>query len=88
MSTQFSTDELYQQLQSNQITWLEFMHQSEYSEEYSAWCKDTGLIPMSSSAVKKYLDRPPELRQEFLKEYVLTHHFPDSDNKLMQSISR
>jgi len=49
---------------------------------------DTGLIPMSSSAVKKYLDCPPELRQEFLKEYVLTHHFPDSDNKLMQSISR
>lgn len=50
--------------------------------------KDTGLIPMSSSAVKKYLDRPPEFRQEFLKGYVLTHHFPDSDNKLMQSISR
>lgn len=50
MSTQFSTDELYQQLQSNQITWLEFMHQSEYSEEYSAWCKETGLFESEESA--------------------------------------
>ena len=50
MSTQFSTDELYQQLQSNQITWLEFMHQSEYSEEYSAWCKETWLSESEESA--------------------------------------
>ena len=33
-----------------QITWLEFMHQSEYSEEYSAWCKETGLSESEESA--------------------------------------
>jgi hypothetical protein len=26
------------------------MHQSEYSEEYSAWCKETGLSESEESA--------------------------------------
>lgn len=50
MSTYISTEELYQQLQANQITWLDFMHQSEYSEEYREWCQDTGLSESEETA--------------------------------------
>lgn len=35
-----SIEELCELRQSGQITWLEFALQSEYSEEYSEWCKE------------------------------------------------
>lgn len=50
MSTKFTLDELYWQLQSKVITWLDFMYQSEYAEEYREWCMENDLQESEDTA--------------------------------------
>lgn len=51
MSTQPTLDELYLQLQNEEITWLDFARRSEYAEEYRDWCREVDLSENEDSAV-------------------------------------
>lgn len=76
MSAQKSIETLYEQLQNQEITWLTFVQESEYSEEFTQWCEETGLLASEDTAFlfleKKDLDstsmmtNQPEPLQIFL----------------------
>lgn len=59
-SSPLSFEELCQLKQSEEITWLEFVQRSEYSEEYQEWLQESGLSESDDSAFlfleKKDLD--------------------------------
>ncbi len=41
---------LQKQLHEGKITWLEFMQQSEHSEEFRQYCQDNGLAADNQTA--------------------------------------
>ena len=46
---------LQQQLYEGKITWLEFMQQSEYSEEFRQYCEDNAL-PKNEQTAQQFFD--------------------------------
>lgn len=50
MSTKKTFEELCKLKQLGKITWLEFVSESEYSEEFSEWCVENGLAESDDTA--------------------------------------
>lgn len=57
MSTEKRVDEelLQQQLYEGKISWLEYMQQSEYSEEFRQYCQDNEL-PEDNQTAQQFRD--------------------------------
>lgn len=50
MFTQKTFEELCELKQSGQLTWLELVQQSEYSQEFAEWCYEVGLSETEDNA--------------------------------------
>lgn len=50
MSTKKSIEELYELRQEDKITWLEFVRESEYAQEYETWCNEYGFSATDDTA--------------------------------------
>lgn len=50
MFTQKTFEELCELKQSGQLTWLELVQQSEYSQEFTEWCNEVDLLETEDTA--------------------------------------